>query len=218
MTAIGILPNFRGVGVHDHWPSYFTYEMKHALCNAHHLRELQAAMEVQHTHTWSVSMKRLLLEINEAVQKTDRGELEKRVAAAYLKKYRAILKVGDKECPLAIAPEVSSGGKKKRGKVKQTKERNLLDRLKNFEKETLRFMTNSIVPFTNNLAENDIRMTKVQQKISGCFRSKDGADVFCRVRSYLLTAKKQGLSADHALTTLFQGILPDFCYENKSAE
>lgn len=88
--------------------------------------------------------------------------------------------------------------------------RNLLERLIEYEDDVLRFMDNKNVPFTNNLGENDIRMTKVQQKISGCFRSLDGAKIFCRIRSYLSTCRKQGVSSSQALKRLFQGELPDF--------
>ncbi|MCP4369506.1 MAG: transposase, partial [Deltaproteobacteria bacterium] len=88
--------------------------------------------------------------------------------------------------------------------------RNLLERLRDFENDVLRFLDNNMVPFTNNLGENDIRMTKVQQKISGCFRSVDGAKIFCRVRSYLSTCRKQGINSSNALDILFRGELPDF--------
>ena len=98
--------------------------------------------------------------------------------------------------------------KKKRGRKKKTKEMNLLVRLKDYEKDVLRFMEEPIVPFTNNQGENDIRMTKVQQKISGCFRSIEGAKIFCRVRSYIITAQKHGVSPTEALKSLFKGELP----------
>jgi len=101
-------------------------------------------------------------------------------------------------------------GKPKRGRVKRSKARNLLERLINYEDDVLRFMENPLVPFTNNLGENDIRMTKVQQKISGCFRSAEGAKIFCRVRGYLSTCRKQGITASHALKLVFEGKLPDF--------
>ena len=93
---------------------------------------------------------------------------------------------------------------------RRSKARNLLERLRGFEGDVLRFMENPIVPFTNNLGENDIRMTKVQQKISGCFRSVEGAKIFCRVRGYLSTCRKQDVSASQALQLLFEGKLPDF--------
>ena len=99
---------------------------------------------------------------------------------------------------------------KKRGRIKKTKSRNLLERLRDFENETLRFMEIDYVPFTNNLGENDIRMTKVQQKISGCFRSIEGAYIFCRIRSYLSTCRKNNVSATEALRLLFKGEMPYF--------
>lgn len=101
-------------------------------------------------------------------------------------------------------------GKAKKGRVKQSKSRNLLDRLVLFEKYVLRFVKNVDVPFTNNLAENNIRMTKVQRKISGCFRSMEGAYIFCRIRSYISTCRKQGMSVTIALKMLFEGKQPDF--------
>ena len=98
----------------------------------------------------------------------------------------------------------------KRGRVKRSKSRNLLERLRNFKEDVLRFMTVNLLPFTNNRAENDIRMTKVQQKISGCFRSIEGAYIFCRIRGYLLTCQKHGVTPTQALGLLFQGELPEF--------
>ncbi|WP_139198358.1 IS66 family transposase, partial [Syntrophus gentianae] len=100
--------------------------------------------------------------------------------------------------------------KKKKGKTARSKARNLLERLRDYENETLRFVVDYNVPFSNNQAENDLRMTKVQQKISGCFRSMEGAKIFCRIRSYLSTCRKQGVTASEALRLLFQGKWPDF--------
>ena len=102
----------------------------------------------------------------------------------------------------------------KRGKTKQSKSRNLLDRLRKFEDDTLRFMKESMVSFTNNRAENDLRMTKVQQKISGCFRSFEGAQIFCRSRSYILTCQKNGIKPTEAFQILFAGGTPSFMAEN----
>ena len=204
-----ILPWFKGVAIHDHWLAYFMYtQCPHSLCNAHHLRELQAAMELSPKNTWAQLMKNLLIDINEAVRKTDGGALNKAVSDAYRKRYQDILTVGAGECPL---PPENPEKLKKNGKTKKTKERNLLERLRDFEEETLRFMDISYVPFTNNPGENDIRMTKVQQKISGCFKSFEGAQIFCRVRSFLLTAQKHGITATEALNDIFSGKLPDFC-------
>ena len=202
MERMGVLPKFQGVLIHDHWKPYYTYGCTHGLCNAHHLRELQRAFE-QDEQKWALKMKTLLEEINEKVKATKSGKLSKKDILFYEKKYRRILSSGSKECPL----EEENG---KRGRTKQSKARNLLDRLKNYEDDVLRFMKESIVPFTNNMAENDLRMTKVQQKISGCFRSFKGAEIFCRVRSYLLTCRKNGVDPTSALNLLFQGRLPDF--------
>jgi len=202
MDDIGIIPNFKGILCHDHWKAYYKYKCLHALCNAHHKRELTRAEE-QDNQKWAKVMKNLLLEINKAVDKAG-GKLRKSQANDYLNRYRKILSDGDKECP---EPKRKKGQK---GRLKRSKSRNLLERLREFEKDTLRFMENKIVPFTNNLAENDLRMTKVQQKISGCFRSLEGAYIFCRVRGYLSTCRKRGVGATEALTLLFQGKLPDF--------
>ena len=147
----------------------------------------------------------LLLEMNEAVNKTEKNCLDNVTADAYRMRFRQIIQTGDVEMPLP-APEPDQ--RKKRGREKKSKERNLLERLRDFEHDVLRFMVEADVPFTNNRGENDIRMTKVQQKISGCFKSMDGAKIFCRVRSYLLTAQKHGVTPTDALKTLFDGKLP----------
>jgi hypothetical protein len=130
------------------------------------------------------------------------GCLETKDSEQYRKRYRELLLEADQECP---PPDET--GKKKKGKTARSKARNLLERLRDFENETLRFMVDKSVPFSNNQAENDLRMTKVQQKISGCFRSMDGAKTFCRIRSYLSTCRKQGVTASDALPLLFQGVM-----------
>lgn len=203
MEEMGVLPRYKGRLSHDHWKPYYSYEgIIHALCNAHHLRELERVWE-QDKQEWGKLMKEFLIKLNEKVEKAG-GVLKKEEAKKEREKYRSILKKAEQECP---APEPSAGeeGKKKRGRLKRTKARNLLERLRNFEDDTLRFMVDKRVPFTNNLGERDIRMTKVQQKISGCFRSMDGAKTFCRIRSYLASAKKQNISASAALNALFDG-------------
>ncbi len=124
----------------------------------------------------------------------------------YRQKYRLLLENAEKECP----PPDETQRTGKRGRVKRSKARNLLERLINYENDVLRFMENPDVPFTNNQAENDIRMTKVQQKISGCFRSTEGSEIFCRVRGYLSTCRKHGVSSSHAMEMLFEKKLPDF--------
>ena len=205
MNEMGILPLYRGVLVHDHWKPYYKYEkITHALCNAHHLRELTSVWE-QDKQKWGQEMLEFFLETNEAVEKAG-GSLEKERSQKRREQYRDILKRAKQECPAPIIPpDPPVGEKKKRGRLKRTKARNLLERLQKYEDDVLLFMVDKNVPFTNNLGERDIRMTKVQQKISGCFRSIDGAKTFCRIRSYLSSAKKQNISASRALKTLFSG-------------
>lgn len=204
MNRVGILPKFRGILCHDHWKPYYKYDCTHALCNAHHVRELEGVWE-DDKQQWARDTKSLLEEMNRAVNGAG-GLLEASESEKYRQRYRAILKNAEAEC----SPPDETNRKGKRGRVKRTKARNLLERLIEYEDDALRFMDNKIVPFTNNLGENDIRMTKVQQKISGCFRSMDGAKIFCRVRSYLSTCRKQGVSSSQALEILFRGELPDF--------
>lgn len=205
MSDIGILPEFKGVLSHDHWKPYYKIDCTHALCNAHHLRELTRAYE-QDGQKWAQDMSNLLVTINNEVNDAGGGALDAARAGKYRLKYREIVKNGEIECPEPERPKK----KGKRGRIKKSKSRNLLERLRDYENDTLRFMENSLVPFSNNLGENDIRMTKVQQKISGCFRSMDGAKIFCLVRSYLSTCRKQGFKSSHALELLFNGTLPEF--------
>lgn len=206
MDEMGILPDFTGTLVHDHWKPYFTYSCKHGLCNAHHIRELTHAHE-EDKQLWAANMKSLLLEINDAVNTTEIRALPADKYEEYKNKYREIIEAGELESPLPISLSTQP---KRRGRIKKSKSRNLLERLRNFESETLRFMEDPDVPFTNNSGENDLRMTKVQQKISGCFRSMEGARIFCRIRSYLLTCQKHDVTMTDALESLFQGKMPDF--------
>jgi len=210
MNDMGILPKFKGTLCHDHWKPYYKYDCTHALCNAHHLRELTRAWEQDGQH-WAQQMKELLETINTTV--TDAGgALDAKESKKYRLKYRALIKQAGIECPEPSRPKK----KGKRGRIKKTKSRNLLERLRDYEQDALRFMDNDHVPFSNNLGENDIRMTKVQQKISGCFRSIDGAQIFCRVRRYLSTCRKQGVKASQALDLLFSGKPPNFLYADGS--
>lgn len=204
MEAMGVLQHFNGTLCHDHWKPYFHFDCLHSLCNAHHLRELERAFE-QDNQQWAKKMQDLLIEINEMVDKAG-GCLSDEMAKSFRSRYRNLLTRAERECP----PPKLVKNEKKRGRIAKSKSRNLLERLRNFETETLRFMTDKRIPFTNNQGENDIRMTKVQQKISGCFRSFEGAQIFCRVRSYLSTCRKHGIAPTEALRILFSGRLPDF--------
>lgn len=202
---IGILPAFKGVLCHDHWKPYYCYtDCLHALCNAHHLRELTRAWE-QDGQDWAKQLKLFLEDTNRAVHKAG-GKLLDKDSETYWQQYRKLLKNAEIECP----PPDEKDRQGKRGRLKRSKARNLLERFINFEEDVLRFMDNEIVPFTNNQGERDIRMTKVHQKISGCFRSMKGAKMFCRIRGYLSTCRKQGVSSSYAMELLFNGVLPDF--------
>jgi transposase len=201
MDEMGILCAYQGIICHDHWKAYFRYGGSHVLCNAHHLRELERAVE-QDKQKWAEQMIALLKEINQATHDAG-GCLETTQSEPYRTRYRQVLLEAQQECP---PPDET----KKKGKTARSKARNLLERLRDFENETLRFMVDHNVPFSNNQAENDLRMTKVQQKISGCFRSMEGANIFCRIRSYLSTCRKQGVTASDALRLLFQGKYPAF--------
>jgi len=203
MNDMGVLPRFDGILCHDHWKPYYRIDCTHALCNAHHVRELTRAWE-QDAQQWAQKLKNLLETINRKVADAG-GALDAKESEKYWRKYRKIIKQGEVECPEPIMPKK----KGKRGRIKRSKSRNLLERLRDYEEDTLRFMDNELVPFSNNLGENDIRMTKVQQKISGCFRSTNGARIFCRVRSYLSTCRKQGIKSSEALELLFNGKMPD---------
>jgi transposase len=202
--AMGILPWFKGILCHDHWKAYYRLNCTHALCNAHHIRELTRAWE-QDNQQWAHDMIDLLEKINSRVIDAG-GVLNAQQAGIYRAQYRKLIQKGEIECPEPSRPNK----KGKRGRIKRSKSRNLLIRLRDFENDVLRFMENENVSFTNNLGENDIRMTKVQQKISGCFRSIEGAKIFCRIRSYLSTCRKQGIKASYALNLLFDGKLPEF--------
>jgi transposase len=199
---IGILPDFGGRAIHDGFSAYWQYACEHGLCNAHHLRELIFAHE-QGQRAWAGQMKQLLLAIKQDVDTTkahQRTALDPDQITDYEQRYRAILETGMEE--EHHDPPPPSG---QRGRKKQHKSKNLLDRLVKYREETLAFMHDFAVPFDNNLAERDLRMMKVKQKVSGCFRTTAGAQAFCRIRSYISTMKKQGHNAIAALTSVFLG-------------
>ena len=209
MDDIGILGSFKGILCHDHWKPYYQYDCTHVLCNAHHLRELEGAAE-QDKQQWAKKMQALLIEFNQVVENAG-GCLAPDISKRMRQRYRRLLKQADIECP----PPDEKKRDGKRGRLKRSKSRNLLERMRNFESDILRFMDVPAAPFTNNQGERDLRMTKVQQKISGCFRSWEGALMFCRIRSYLSTCRKQQVSATQALTMLFDGDMPEFIVNNR---
>lgn len=197
MDAMGILPNFKGTAVHDHWAAYHRYDCDHALCNVHHLRELTFIHE-QDQQVWAKQMMNLLLETKQKVERK-KCRFNAPTLRRLKQKYRRIVKNGFAENPLPAAEILP----KKRGRRKKSKSRNLVERFALFADEILAFAQNFKVPFDNNQAERDLRMMKVQQKISGCFRSLEGAKVFCRLRGYISTNKKQGRNILEALQNVF---------------
>jgi transposase len=209
LEAIGILPSFQGVSVHDGWRSYWAYDCQHATCNVHFLRDLTFLAEELH-QDWAAQMKDLLLSMKEAVEHA-RAEgcptLHPVEVADWQAQYQAILLEAEATQPHDLSPPM-----KGKGRRKQSAARNLLDRLSKQQDAVLAFVCNLAVPFDNNLAERDLRMIKVQQKISGCFRSPAGAAAFCRIRGYLSTLRKQGRALLFALEQVLLGhpVLPDF--------
>ena len=202
--AIGILPHFTGTLVHDAWATYFKYQLLlHALCNAHHLRDLSALVE-NDGQQWAALMIACLLGAKQLVADAYQAG-ETALSADYLERihqlYDAIVCMGLHENPLPDTHPPPG----KRGRRKKTKARNLVERFDQHKAAILRFIHDFKVPFDNNLAERDIRMMKVQQKISGCFRSWNGAQQFCSLRTYLSTIRKQGLNVWQALGSLFEG-------------
>ena len=203
LEAIGILPDFGGRAIHDFWKPYFSYGCTHGLCNAHHLRELIFVHE-QHQQDWANMMIDCLLDIKKAVAlaKPTTNHLTKARIRDFEARYQSILDDGYAANPLSAC---TAHAGKKRGQRKKTKPRNLLERLDEHRQEALAFMYDFRVPFDNNLAERDIRMMKVQQKISGMFRSEEGAKAFCRIRSYISTARKNAMGALDAIARVFTG-------------
>jgi transposase len=206
MNEMDILPQFEGKAIHDGWSSYADYNCEHFLCNAHHLRELRFIWE-HFEQSWAIQMSLLLCTIKRQVDEAqENGQkcLPLDVLGAFEVRYQAILEQGFTANPIMAPP--SDAVKKKRGRTKQSPPRNLLNRLKS-QSSVLGFMYDFEVPFDNNQAERDIRMMKLKQKISGSFRSSDGAQIFCRIRGYISTLKKQGCNILDALIALFNGDL-----------
>lgn len=204
MNEMAILPEFRGKAIHDGWKSYAGYACDHFLCNAHHLRELRFILE-HYDQWWAYQLSLLLVTILDQVQAAKANgqtALSDDQLHAFKARYVEILAQGFAANPL---PTPSPNAPKKRGRPKRSPPRNLLERLKAQQASVLGFMIDFEVPFDNNQAERDLRMMKLKQKISGCFRSVDGARMFCRIRGYLSTLRKQGQNVLDALMELFSG-------------
>jgi transposase len=205
LEAIGILSHFAGISVHDGWGSYFLYDCEHAACIVHLLRDLVFLQEqgIQ----WAADLKCLLLDMKEATEQArEQGKhgLDPLEVVDWEARFLQLLEEGDRLHPHAIAPPGT------RGRCKQSAARNLLDRLRKQQKAVLTFLEDLRVDFDNNLAERDLRMVKVQQKVSGCFRSEAFAQAFARIRGYLSTLRKQGLPLLSSLQATLSGhpVLP----------
>src|SRR3569832_346659 len=195
MNEFDILPQIRGTAIHDHWAPYFSFsQVKHGLCNAHHHRELTYIHE-QEKEAWAHKMKNLLLGAKKLVDAAEGNRLCSEAIGRIEADYAKVVVEGLRQ-HTGLLKGIS--GKNKPGA-------NLLVRLTNKIDETLAFIRDPDVPFTNNQAEQDVRMIKVRQIISGCFRTLEGGAIFCRIRSYISTARKQGWSLWDALTEALRG-------------
>ncbi len=202
INEIGILPGFRGIAVHDAWAPYFQYDQcQHSLCNAHHLRELTfIAEELQ--QSWAGEMIRCLLKIKQKVEEAQSAFQEHLTTSQirlFQNRYQMILEKGYAANPLKDL----SDGNRTRGRPKRGKARCLVQRLDDHRHQALAFMVDFEIPFDNNLAERDVRMAKVRQKISGTFRSLDMAKAFCRIRSFISTARKRAFNTMDAIEKIF---------------
>lgn len=197
-TAANVLPSYSGMLVHDFWGAYDKLQCDHSRCNAHLLRELKAFTEAG--HRWAEEIIAVLLEMKKAADEA-RGNGREQVAAAHRKRLRSSY---DKwvKAGLEAHPEITKPSGK-RGRIGQSKETNLLRRLRDKREEVLRFVNDLGVPFDNNQAERDLRMIKVQQKVSGCFRSVEGAERFCVISSYISTIRKQGINLMESIKAAF---------------
>lgn len=200
LEEVGVLPHFQGIAVHDHYESYKKFlNCQHAYCNAHHLRELARAEE-QEEQNWAEKMAVLLRKIYRSTQRAiskGRFSLAPSTRLRYRVQYESILDRAKRESSLPDPP-------KKQGRwPKQPKWKNLLDRLDKHESEVLSFMKDFDIPFDNNLAERDLRMIKIKQKVSGCFRSEKGTEYFCLIRGLISSLRKQGKNILESIKEIF---------------
>jgi transposase len=200
IVGLDIIPRYGGVIIHDCWASYLAYDhCGHGLCGSHLLRELAFIVD-SNGYRWARNMKRLLQETCRTVSKREDKRLTDREYANLQKRYRNILTRGSRELP--VIPPKPQG---KRGRLAKSDAHNLWERLKKYETAVLLFAKDQHVPFTNNRAERDLRMAKVKQKISGCFRKEQYARAYCRISSYLQTMACQGVNPLVAIQLALEG-------------
>jgi transposase len=208
MAEIGILPQLRGTLIRDGFASYKWYEQcRHSLCNVHLMRDLVFVEESSPAQkVWTEPLAKLLLKMKETVSQAKTStdvQLSASVKGDFLQRYDRLVKKADRLNPPRRRKARDDSPKNK--PIQQPTPRRLINRLQRRRDEVLRFISDLSVPFDNNGSERDLRMIKLQQKISGCFRTSDGARNFCRVRSYLSTARKQGYSLLCSLERVFNG-------------
>ena len=203
MDAADVLPHARGIIVHDCWGSYWKYQdVTHAICCAHLLRELNGVIENHPEQTWAVRFKKLLLDMKKVRDKallSDKDEVSYYHRHKFDMEYDAIIKTAYEENPLPETPA------KKRGRKNKSKVLNLICRLDNYKESVCLFIKNLCVPFDNNQAERDLRMVKVKTKVSGCFRSEEGAQEYLTIMSYIGSARKHGINAFTAIREALNG-------------
>jgi transposase len=200
--ALGVMPGYTGTAIHDHWPPYFTYDTcSHAVCNEHHVRELDG-VTVRDGQGWAERMKVVLYDGLDLKHRYHDHDLDipPDNIATLTARYEQCLRDG-----YAVTPEPAPTSVPKRGRPKRGKTLSLLDRLRDRQVETLRFLHDRHVPWSNNQAERDIRPMKIQQKVSGGFRTESGAIEFCRIRSYLSTTTKNGIDPCDAIALALAG-------------
>lgn len=204
MNENGVLPNFSGIAEHDCWKPYWRFEgVKHAVCCAHLLRELNGAEELEPSHAWSKALKKLLLKMKQAKENAiaqGQKELSKAQIEAFDREYDEIMAIANEECP---PPDENTSGK--RGRKKKGKIRALIERFIELKESVCMFVKNFAVPFDNNQAERDVRNVKTKVKVAGCFRSREGAKDYLKLMSFFGTGNKHGVSAVDALQAAFSG-------------
>lgn len=198
VDPVSLLPDYKGWAVHDCWSSYFKFDQcNHSICGAHLLRELQGLVDQK--SIWAQQMHTLLLDI---YKQTDQGKSKLKKPLKFIRKYNKICREADKEEPLPIVNP--------RGRPKQTKGRNLMNRLIKYKDAVLAFAKYTFIPFTNNLAERDVRHAKVKQKIAGSFRTKRGAEVYARIHSFLSSLRKHQLHKEELNLNIFKELIAVF--------
>jgi len=203
MDALGFLPKYKGVVVHDGYASYNKYGCEHALCNAHLKREL-TGIEENFDQQWAKKINELLSEMKKYAGECRemKTSIDTEKVREFEEMYDEIIQEGIEENP---PPQTYKNQVKKRGRTAQTKAKNLLDRFIQYKEQILRFLNDLRISFDNNQAERDIRMMKLQQKISGTFRSIEGAVAFCRIRAYISTVRKNSLNVMDAILAALNG-------------